>query len=453
VTHLSEGELNRFVHGGLEPAECRRVVRHLAGGCQPCRKRLMPFMDVLFQPNGLDELAGGAVVDFYDSALDAAATRARRYESRWRKESKQLEKALEAARGQVMERPMEELFVCEEILALRGRTLVEALLRLSFEERYRNPHRMLFLAYIASSTAGLLKPEEHGGPALAADFQALTWAELANAYRVNDQHDRAEGALAEAASLLDRGTRDLLLLARVLDIQASLRSDQRRLGEALTLLEIAHNLYRDAGDRHLAGRVLIKQGIASRYNGQPREAVCLLREGLELLDCEKDPQLTAVGQQSLIDALADCREFREARQLLLSSGLRQAFAADPLNLLKLRWVEGKILAGRGRLGRAERVLEEVREELHDRGREYDAALVGLELAAVWLQQGKMAEVREVVEETVEALRELGVVQEGFKAALSLRLACEQRQATVGLFRYVHDFLTRLQWQPQLRYAP
>lgn len=312
---------------------------------------------------------------------------------------------------------------------------------------------MLLLAYSASEAAEDLKPEEHGGWALVADFQARACAELANAYRVNDQHDRAEDALAKANTQLDWGTGDLLLLARVMDVQASLRSDQRRLGEALELLEMAHDLYREVGDFHLTGKTLVKRGIATHYDGHPREAVRILREGLNLIDLDEDPQLAAIGQQGLLHALADCGEFREAGRLLLASGLRQAFAADPLNLLKLRGVEGKILAGLGKPRRAERVFEEVREELFQRGREYDAALVGLELAALWLREGRMAEVREVTEETIETLRDLGIAQEGFKAALFLRVACQQEKATVGLFRHVYEFLNRLQWEPQLRFAP
>ena len=267
----------------------------------------MPFSDVLFRLDETEDMPEGRVTDFYDHALDQAAAKARRYEVRWRVERTRMVKALQAASRGADDRA-EEDFVCEAVRDLRGWARVEALLRLSFEERYRNPEKMLLLAYSASEAADGLKPEEHGGWVLVADFQTRARAELANAYRVNDQHERAEDALAKAGTLLERGTGDLLLLARVVDVQASLRSDQRRLGEALDLLEAAHADVEIVGDRHLSGRTLISRGIATHYDGRPQEAVRLLREGLVRIDRDKDPQLANSASLSVIDALADCAQ-------------------------------------------------------------------------------------------------------------------------------------------------
>lgn len=141
MAHLSESEVQRFVHGNLEPEEQRRVVRHLLGGCPHCRQRLMPFSDVLFKLDEIEERAGGRVLDFYDFALDQAAAGARRYEARLRGERKQMMKALDAARSRGADDLTAEDFVCEEVRALHGWTRVEALLRLSFEERYRTRRR------------------------------------------------------------------------------------------------------------------------------------------------------------------------------------------------------------------------------------------------------------------------------------------------------------------------
>jgi tetratricopeptide (TPR) repeat protein len=447
VKHPSEDEIAGFIHGRLGTEEQRRVVRHLLVGCRRCSRRLSPFAGLLHQDEDLMGGAGVAVIDFYDQALDRAAEKARRYHSYRRRESDRLERALTAARTH----PSEDPPIYKEVLALDAPTQVEALLRLSFEERYRSPERMLLLALSAKIAAEGLDPDEHG-TALTADLRARTWAELGNALRVKEEWSLAEEALAQANKLLDEGTGDVLLSARIADILASLYTDRRRLGEALDLLEMVYELYQQAGNPHLVGRTLIKWGITSHYDSRPRDAMSLLRDGLKRIDSAKDPLLSATAQQALIHAMADCGEFQEAGRLLLGSGLRQAFAADPLNLLKLRAVEGKVLAGLGKLRRAERALEEALDGFLAREREYDAALVGLELAAVWLQQGKTAEVAEMVEETVDLLHGLGLYGEGLKATLYLRDACHRRRATVGLVRQVHDFLARLHWQPHLRFA-
>jgi len=450
LTHLDDNEVERFVGGDLPADERRRVVRHLLTGCRPCRSRLAALREVLFNADNLGEDARGVGSFSYDGALARAAAQARRYQRRHRKEREGLERALEAALRSSGEQNAEVF--SPAVLSLRGWTRVEALLRLSFEERYRDPQRMLLLALAARLAAEQLGTRKLG-PGLAADFQARAWAEVGNAYRVNEQFELAEAALVHAQRFLDEGTGDLLLLARLADIQASLRSDQRRLGEALDLLAVVHDLYLQAGNCHLAGRALIKSGITTHYDGNPQRAVQFLREGLQLIDPEKDPRLAASAKLSVTDALVDCGDFQEAGRMLLGSGLRQTFAADLLSLLKLRWVEGKVLAGLGKLGRAERTFEQVREEFLQREREYDAALVGLELAAVWLRQGKAARVRELAEETYEILRDLGVQHEAFKAAFFLREAGRQQVLTLDLLRKVHQFLVRLEWQPMLRFQP
>lgn len=449
MAHLDENEVERFLDGHLPPNERRKVVRHLLTDCRPCRAKLVSLSEVLFRAEDLKENARGAQSFSYDAVLARAATWAHLYQTRYRNERELLERAFGTAPS---DPPEDEEIHWQAFEALRGWSRVEALLRLSFEERYRNPQRMLLLALAARLAAEELNSAELG-PGLVADFQARAWAEVGNAYRVNEQFDWAEAALDHAESLFEEGTGDLLLLARMSDIEASLRTDQRRLDEAIELLAMVCNLYRQAGNLHLAGRALIKSGIATHYNGCPRDAVPLLRDALRLIDPQKDLQLAASAKLSMACALADCGEFREAAQILLESGLRQAFAADSLSLLKLRWIEGRILAGLGKLGRAERVFEQVREEFLSREREYDAALVGLELAAVWLRQGKATQVLELAEEIYETLRDLGVHQEAFRAVLFLREACRRQAVTVDLLRKVHGFLVRLEWNPQLRFEP
>ena len=136
-----------------------------------------------------------------------------------------------------------------------------------------------------------------------ADFQARAWAEVGNAYRVNEQFDLAEATLGQAQVLLEDGTGDILLLARLADIKASLRTDQRLLGEAMDLLAVVYDLYHRAGDLHLAGRALISQGIISNYACNYQEALPLLREGIKIIDVGKDLRLAASAKLSIAYAL------------------------------------------------------------------------------------------------------------------------------------------------------
>jgi tetratricopeptide (TPR) repeat protein len=312
---------------------------------------------------------------------------------------------------------------------------------------------MLSLAESAAGVAKHIKLEKYPWPGFVADLRARAFAELGNAYRVNDRFSEADKAFELAIGFLEEGTGDPLLQARVLDLFASLRSAQRRLDDAIGLLEMVYRLYLDADDRHLAGRALISKGINTHYKGHPREAVDLFERGLLLFDAERDPQIVAISTEALVHALIDCGKYRQASVLLLQSGLREAFAMEPLNLLKLRWMEGKIHAGLGRSAKSERAFTEVRREYLRLGQLYDASLIGLELAAVWLTQGKTVQVRELAEEMYETFAELGVQPEAARALYFVREACLYQAVTVAMIEQVRQFLERLPWHPGLRFEP
>src|SRR5262249_3019976 len=155
------------------------------------------------------------------------------------------------------------------------------------------------------------------------------------------------------------GSGDPLLTGRIMDIHASLRMDERKLGDALDILGDLHRHYSACGETHLAGRALISRGIALHYDDRPREAVDSYWQGLAAIDRQREPKLVDQTNHALFTALVEAGEFHEARRLQLKSGLAQAFADDPLSLLKLRWVEGKIFAGTGKLRKAEEIFTEV----------------------------------------------------------------------------------------------
>jgi tetratricopeptide (TPR) repeat protein len=443
--HLTKRDLAGFLSGTLKPVAWRRVVRHLLSACRPCKQRLLQAAPLIF----LEELPDGAAIpaDAYDGPIDRALDSMKRHEARWRREREKLARLLE-----VVEASGREGIDARRARAGRGWPLVEVLLRLSHEARYRNQEAMLWLAFEARVAAESIEPGEYE-PGFVFDLRARAWAELGNAHRVNEEHDLSEAAFRQARALLSQGTGDLLLHARVADLEASLRKEQRRLPEALSLLDDVHRLYLEIGDRHLAGRALISRGISLHTGGTPAEGAQSLRNGLALIEPDRDRSLASVGRQALLHAMVDCGDFREAASYLLQSGLRQAFADDPLNLLRLRGVEGKIFAGLGKLERAEGIFLDVRREFRERDLEYDAALVGLELAAVWLRQGQAERVRGLAKDMLATFRALGIQAEAVKALRFLDEACRLRVTNVRIVDGVRSFLVRLQGEPWLRFDP
>jgi tetratricopeptide (TPR) repeat protein len=181
--------------------------------------------------------------------------------------------------------------------------------------------------------------------------------------------------------------------------------------------------------------------------------VDFLRQAVALLDAARDPQLIETAQHNLLFALADAGEFREASELLLQSGLRQKFADDPLNLLRLRWVEAKILAGHGRYGEAEKALSDVRASFRIRRLELVATIVGLDLAKVLFQQGKLEQLYKLVRE-LRVAAEAYQLQDSVSRALgTLELTCQVQVVTLAMVEAVRKFFHRLQHNPNFTWEP
>jgi tetratricopeptide (TPR) repeat protein len=437
MDHGTGGDVDRFARGELSGRPAAEVVRHLLQRCRDCAERLRPLVAPEPPVSGSE----------YDDAISRAFARmrSRRPDSpvgNWRL----VERGLDLLRSRGVNGMADEDF--DE---LRGWPLMEALLTLSFEERYRDPRKMLELAFLARVAATGLDSGEHA-PEVIADHKARAWAELGNAYRVNDELSEAEDAMDAAEDLWRQGTGNPLLLARLADLRASLLNSQRLFSDACELLGGAHRLYLEIGDHHLAGRALVKQGIYMDYGGEPHEGMRLVRKGLEMLDRERDPALVISTTENLLELMVRCGEYGQARRVLLESGLRLALADQPLNLVKLRWVEGQILAGLGKLDRAEAAFEEARSRFLEHGQAYNAGIISLDLAAVWLERGKAAQVEELAKEMLATFRRLGIQREALRALDYLNKACERKRATPGLVRRVGQFLRELEREPSLRFA-
>ncbi|HXO41123.1 MAG TPA: hypothetical protein VN999_06735, partial [Thermoanaerobaculia bacterium] len=232
---------------------------------------------------------------------------------------------------------------------------------------------------------------------------------------------------------------------------ASLLADQRRFADAGELLGKVHCFYRRIGDHHLAARALISRGVFAGYDNQPRLALALLVQGLELIDVDRDTGLAASAVHAILVNLVECGRYRQARIQLWRSRPLLVQQGGRLSL-RLQWLEGKIHAGLGDLARAERELIATRAGFAAAGSPYNAALVALDLAVVWLRRGKTAQVRELVEEMIATFRALRIAREAVAALLILREACDRDEATLDRVRTVAMLLTELERQPRRRPA-
>jgi len=428
---LSDLDVAAFLAGELEAGDLHRVTRHLLGGCVDCRRRLTAAAPAS-EPD-----------DVYDVCITRARRAVRKLEPRLQRDKKRRENGVAMLR----ERTFGEL-TWPEYRSFQM-VHVEVLLQLAFDLRYRNPGEMLHLAKTARFAVEETGHPARYGEALHFDLRARVWAELGNAYRVNEGFKEADEALETARSLFEQGTGDPLLAARIDDLKASLRKDQRRLDEASRLLGRVYRTYMKIGERHLAGRALLSKGITLELQKRPNEALRSLKKAITLIDAARDPQLHAAVHHSLLKTLIDSGRNSEAGKLLLASDLRRKFAGDPLNLLRLRWVEAKILAGRGRLKDAEMVLAEVRYGFLEHKLAYVAAVAGLDQAEVMLRQGK--EIHRLAGDILARFEEHAVAPEAVQALVLYEVLCANRVATVRATRTIRDYIEQVQDNPGKRF--
>jgi hypothetical protein len=143
-----------------------------------------------------------------------------------------------------------------------------------------------------------------------------------------------------------------------------------------------------------------------------------------------------------VDNLTKAGRYSEAVPLLPGVQALSEAHGSQLDRIRLRWVEARVAAGTGDGERARRILGEVRRGFLERGIVYDAALASLELATLWIEEGRTAEVRALAAEMVAVFRAQKVAREALAALLTFEAATARETATVSLVREISARLER-----------
>jgi tetratricopeptide (TPR) repeat protein len=280
--------------------------------------------------------------------------------------------------------------------------------------------------------------------------RVFAWAFLANARRVAGDLKGAEEASACSARLQaepPEGQPELPEPWRLLDLEASLRFTQRRLPEALRLLDRAEESAPASGP--IRARLLCKRSNVLERLGDSERSIVTLREALAEFESEAEPQLFSMLQFNLANSLTGAGRAAEAEAMLPALRRMQAQLGDGLNQIRLRWLEGKIDAGLGRLDRAIENLSWVRAAFGEEDIRYEEAQAGSELAELYLKKGRTAEVKRLVLDMAPVFRAKGVHTQAQKALALFRRAVEMETATPELAGRVARYLRRAQHDPDL----
>jgi tetratricopeptide (TPR) repeat protein len=481
--HVGKDLLWRFMTGGLSPTEMRQVFGHLLRGCPACREQAREVWNIADPPaaaalrSAMDAPAAAAPAAERSEAAPAAGpgspnetayeTVLDRVFSRIASEEAGIEVARRRADvlfEELMQHPpaRQELLV-HNSARFRDRMLCERLLAASHDEGFREPARSEQLARIAVAVAERVAdglPEsalDSSSPAPSdalAGMRARAWAQLGNALRIRSDLDGAATAFRSADALMAAHPRlGLLDKARIFDLKASLCKDRRHFAEAARLLDRVITIYQRLGQSNLTGRALSQKATVQHFAGDREGCMVLLRRALELIDPHEDPRCFLNARHNLIVALVDDGKPREAFALLFHTRPLYLKLGDRMNLLRLRWLEGQVAQGLHRLEQAETAFREVRGAFVELGLEYDAALVSLDLAMVFAQQGRAPDMRRLAEEMLAFFESRQIRPEAMAAFLVFCNAARMEQAGLALVQEVAAFLKQARHAPDLRFVP
>lgn len=328
--------------------------------------------------------------------------------------------------------------------------LFELLVERSLEMAVRDSGYAEELGLLALRLSERLDPEVYDARMIE-DYRGRAWAHIGNARRVRSDLRGAEEAFEEADALLRKGSQESVERAIFFDLKASLRRAQRQFDEALGLLRRAVSIFIQHGHRHRAGRSLVNLATVRNHAGNPEQAIPILQQALEFIDPEQEPRLLLCTRHNLIDYLAGSGRFLEAQGLYRETRPLYRDFPDAWAQNRRKWVRGRIARGLGQPRLAESLFLAARDGFVEESVPYDTALVSLEIATLYAEQGRTADLKRLAREMLPIFSSLQIHREALAALTFLKQAIAAEQASLAVVTGVADFLRRARHDPGLRF--
>jgi len=272
-------------------------------------------------------------------------------------------------------------------------------------------------------------------------------ATLGSAFRVGNRYEEAKDAFSRGRRYRKEGRNEAGLLdpGRPIDLEASFYRDQRCFGEAIKLHDQALRVARP--DQR--GMILLNKAYTLEEKGDYEASIEVLQQASHEVDGQRQPRLLFGVRFNFAGNLVRLSRAQEAMPIIAEVRELAERLQNDLDLVRTRWLEGNALAGLGRRDEAIAALEEVRHNL--RKLPFDYALASLDLAQVYLKEGRLGEVQELAVEMLGIFEALKVQREAIAAFLLFRDASAQGAVTEDLVRRLQEYLKKVRVNPKLRF--
>jgi tetratricopeptide (TPR) repeat protein len=334
----------------------------------------------------------------------------------------------------------------EKVGEFRNWALCELLCEESIKAAGDSADRALDLANLALRVAELAP----GDAAWRQRVQGYAWAHVGNARRVKGDLPAADEAFGRAQKLWSAGAvgdSGLLNEARVLGLRSSLLREQRRFSEALEILDQAVALDKAGETKYL----LLSRAKLHEEAGNYQEAVAVLRTMAASLEFEGETRFLLLLRFNLAVNLCWLGRYIEANELMAGIERLAVKLGNDLDKLRVHWLKGRLLSGLGRRDEAIEAFFGVRQGLISRGIAYDAALVSLELAVVYLEGNRLEDVKSLARQMVSVFQLQGVHREVLAALKLFRDTAERRTVTLDFIQKLISYVQNARVNPNLKF--
>ncbi|MDX2000097.1 MAG: hypothetical protein SF066_20455, partial [Thermoanaerobaculia bacterium] len=262
-----------------------------------------------------------------------------------------------------------------------------------------------------------------------------------NSLRVLCDLRGAEKLIRQADDTLEFfGIGNLAARAELASFRGSLQRARRDFEEAILSLELAEAGWNLLGDLGQQARVCLKISHTHGLADRPQDALEAVRSGIPLLERLDDPRLAWSFRHNEAWFLEGTGLAGESRQAADAARQLAAEFPDSFTQLRVQWLEGRLCRSEGRPDEAVDHFRAVQTGFLADQNPYDAALVSLDLATLYLETGRHTEVVELATAMRAAFEALGVHREALAAWRLFTDACQRQAANVQLAKNLARYL-------------
>ena len=281
------------------------------------------------------------------------------------------------------------------------------------------------------------------------ELYARSLAHQANALRAQGELRLADQIFQTARFLLKPQGSDRLVSAELDHLEGALRRAQRRFPEAEALLGRAIAAYRAEDMPTEASEALLTLGVVYQLTGEFARAIAVVKEADAVLSPLEEKHLTLFVRHNLAMYTYESGDAEAARQIFTATRTLYDRFPEPGIQLRRLWLEAHLAKAEGELDAAESKYRAVQEGFLDQGIGYHAALVALDLAKLYAEQGRTGELKRLAEEIVPVFEAQDVHREAAAALMLFQDAVRAEQVTLRYIIELSRYLERARLDPSL----